>query len=339
MPRKLVCYPPLEETRLQPVREAAFPADVVNAASIEEAAVEIVEAQGFFGKITPGLLSAATKLEWVQSPTASLEHYIFPELIAHPATLSNMRGLFSDVIADHVLGMMLCFVRHLHTYIRQQQDGLWAPVGGEAERQAFTTGPAYASEMDRRHKRLADCTLGVVGVGAIGAEICRRAAAFEMSICGVDPEPRRIPGVLEEVWPLDRLPQLLERSDFVVIAAPQTPATEGLFRTPQFEQMRRDAVLINIGRGAIVALDDLVDALHRKLIGGAALDVFEIEPLPQDHPLWRMPNVILTPHVAACSIKIPERHLATLLENVRRFARGEAPLNVVDKTVYARETS
>jgi phosphoglycerate dehydrogenase-like enzyme len=145
-----------------------------------------------------------------------------------------------------------------------------------------------------------------------------------------------VPGVLEDVWPVERLPDLLERSDFVVIAAPQTPATEGLFRKAQFEQMKRDAVLINIGRGAIVSLNDLVDALNRKVIAGAALDVFEIEPLPKDHPLWRMPNVILTPHVAACSVKIPERHLATLLENVRRFSRGESPLNVVDKSIYNR---
>jgi len=337
MSRKLVCYPPLEEARIQPLREAAFPMVVVNAASIEEATVEIADADGFFGKITPGLLEASQKLVWIQSPTASLEHYMFPELIAHPATLSNMRGLFSDVIADHVLGMMLCFVRHLHTYILQQQQGKWAPVGGEAERQPFAMGPAWVSEMDRRHKRLSDCTLGVVGVGAIGAEICRRAAAFEMPILGVDPELRRVPGVLEEVWPPERLPELLERSDFVVIAAPQTPATEGLFRTPQFERMKRDAVLINIGRGAIVSLDDLVDALNKKVIAGAALDVFEIEPLPPEHPLWRMPNVILTPHVAACSVKIPERHLATLLENVRRFSRGETPLNIVDKTIYDRD--
>ena len=336
MSRKIVCYPPIEEARLQPVREAAAPVDVINAASIEEATKEIADAEGFFGKITPGLLAAATNLKWIQTPTASLEHYVFPELLAHSATLTNMRGLFSDVIADHVLGMMLCFVRHLHTYVRNQAHGLWAPVGGETERQPFNMGPAWVSEMDRRHKRLADCTLGVVGVGAIGAEICRRASAFEMQICGVDSESRRVPGVLEEVWPVERLPELLERSDFVVIAAPQTPATEGLFRRTQFEQMRRDAVLINIGRGAIVSLDDLVGALNDKHIAGAALDVFEIEPLPKDHPLWRMPNVILTPHVAACSVKIPERHLATLLENVRRFSRGEAPLNVVDKTVYAR---
>jgi phosphoglycerate dehydrogenase-like enzyme len=336
MPRKLVCFPPLEEARLQPLREAAGLVHVVNAASVEEALAEIADADGFYGKITPGLLAAARNLTWIQSPTASLEHYMFPELVEHPAVLSNMRGLFSDVIADHVLGMMLCFVRHLHTYIRQQSAGRWAPVGGEAERQPFAMGPAYVSEMDRRHQRLADCTLGVVGVGAIGAEICRRAAAFEMSILGVDSEARRVPGIVDDVWPVERLPELLSRSDFVVIAAPQTPATEGMFRLPQFEQMRSSAVLINVGRGAIVSLDDLVTALNQKMIAGAALDVFEVEPLPPEHPLWRMPNVILTPHVAACSVKIPERHLATLLENARRFARGESPLNVVDKSIYRR---
>ena len=121
-----------------------------------------------------------------------------------------------------------------------------------------------------------------------------------------------------------------------MIAAPHTPETYKLFRAEQFAQMRASAILINIGRGAIVDLDDLTRALERKVIAGAALDVAEVEPLPKDHPLWRMPNVIITPHVAAFSVKIPERHLATLLENVRRFSRGEAPLNVVDKSVYAR---
>jgi len=331
MPQKLVIYPPLNPERWEKVRIAAGEAVVVNAASADEAVAAIEDAQGFFGKITPELLRAAKKLEWVQSPTASLEHYVFPELIEHPCRLSNMRGLFSDVIADHVLGLMLCFARNLHTYIRHQPEGRWSPVGGEKTRPGFTTGPGNVSEIDRRHLRLADCSLGVVGVGAIGAEICRRASAFGMPICGVDPVVRLVPGVVEEVWPTEELPRLLGASDFVVIAAPQTPETEGWFRRGQYEQMRRSAVLINIGRGAIVPLAELTAALDEGLIAGAALDVFEIEPLPPEHSLWHRENVILTPHVAAMSVRVPERHLETLLENVRRFARGEEPLNLVDK--------
>ena len=119
-----------------------------------------------------------------------------------------------------------------------------------------------------------------------------------------------------------------------MIAAPHTPQTFKLFRTAQFEQMRRSAVLINIGRGAIVDLADLTDGLQRGLIAGAALDVFEIEPLPAEHPLWRMNNVIITPHVAGTSPRIAERHLATLLENTRRFAAGVPLINVVDKRAW-----
>ena len=183
---------------------------------------EIADADGFFGKITPGLLDGGEELTWIQTPTASLEHYVFPELLTIRRALQHAGAVLRCDRRSRDR-MMLCFVRHLHTYILQQQEGKWAPVGGETERQPFDMGPAWVSEMDRRHKHLADCTLGVVGVGAIGAEICRRAAAFEMQICGVDSESRRVPGVLDEVWPVERLPELLKRSDFVVIAAPQTP--------------------------------------------------------------------------------------------------------------------
>ncbi|HVW03262.1 MAG TPA: D-2-hydroxyacid dehydrogenase [Planctomycetaceae bacterium] len=331
---KLVVYPPLEQERWELVRRAAGTMHVVNAPDRESAEREIVDADGFFGKLTPELLAASTKLRWVQTPTASLEHYMFPALAAHPCQLTNMRGLFSDVIADHVMGFVLCFARNLHLYLRQQMRGHWEPIGGEQSRSDFITGPGVVSEMDRAHQHLSDCTLGVVGVGNIGAEIARRARCFNMRVIGIDPVQRSVPGVLDEIWDPARLPELLAACDYVVIAAPHTPETYKLFRTPQFEQMRRSAVLINIGRGAIVDLADLTAALETKLIAGAALDVFEIEPLPADHPLWRMENVLLTPHVAAASTHIAERHTATLLENVRRFAAGEPLVNVVNKELW-----
>ena len=159
----------------------------------------------------------------------------------------------------------------------------------------------------------------------------RRAAAFGMRRLAVDPVCRSVPGVLDDVWPVERLNDLLAESDYVVIAAPHTPETAKLFRTPRFEAMKRSAILINIGRGAIVDLADLTSALQNGSIAGAGLDVFETEPLPAEHPLWRMNNVIITPHVAGTSPRIAERHLATLLENVRRFVVGEPLLNIVDK--------
>jgi len=331
VPMKLLIYPAVEEERLIHIRQAADAMFVVNADDIETAMSEVVDADAFFGKITPALLAASTRLRWVQSPTASLEHYLFPELIEHSCLLSNMRGLFDDVIADHVMGYVLCFARNLHLYLRRQIAHHWEPVGGEEARGNNAAGPADVSPIDKRHLHLADCTLGVVGVGRIGAEVSRRAAAFGMKLRGVDPNVRSVPGVLADVWPAERLPELLAISDFVVIAAPHTPTTEKLFRLREFRSMKSTAYLINIGRGIIVDLADLTEALQDGLIAGAALDVVETEPLPIEHPLWEMENVIITPHIAAASPRIAERHLATLLENIRRFVNNEPPMTLVDK--------
>ncbi len=328
---KLVLFPAVEAGRLDKIRDAAGSMSVVNTSDVATACAEIPDADAFFGKMTPEILAEARQLKWIQTPTASLEHYLFPDLIEHPCKLSNMRGLFSDVIADHVLGYVTCFARNLHIYIRRQLRCEWAPVGGETARSTFTSGPHEVSGIDRGHIHLSDCTMGVVGVGNIGAEICRRAAAFGMQLLAVDPVHRRVDRIIDEVWQPDRLPDLLAASDFVVIAAPHTPETEKLFRAEQFHQMKNSAYLINIGRGAIVDLADLTAALQNGIIAGAALDVFEIEPLPAEHPLWPMQNVIITPHIAAASIHISERHLATLLENIRCFVAGKDPKTLVDK--------
>jgi phosphoglycerate dehydrogenase-like enzyme len=328
---KMVLFPPVDDDRLEKIRSAAGEMAVVNAQSDAEALKEIADAEAFFGKMTPELLAAAANLEWVQSPTASLEHYLFPELVSHPCRLSNMRGLFSDVIADHVMGFVLCFARNLHLYLRQQQEHRWEPLGGEKARTTFAQGPGHVTAIDRAHLHLGDCTLGVVGVGHIGKEICLRASSFGMKLLGVDPVRRSVDEVLLDVWPTERLPELLERSDFVVIAAPHTPQTEKMFGVKEFQQMKPTARLLNIGRGAIVDLAALTSALQTGEIAGAALDVAEQEPLQADHPLWDMPDVIITPHIAAASPRIAERHLETLLENIRRFVQGEEPITLVDK--------
>lgn len=329
---KLVCFPALDADRAARVREAAAGAEVVQAATLAEAMSSIADADAFFGKLTPELLAAARKLRWVQSPTASLEHYIFDALVQHPCMLTNMRGIFSDVIADHVFGYILCFARNLHVYLRQQQQRLWQPVGdAENAGQNFISGPGLATPRDRAHLHLADCTLGIVGLGAIGTETARRGAAFGMRVLAVDPLQTSAPEFVEALWPMARFSDLLAESDFVVVCAPHTPETAGMFDRALFRTMRQSAYFINIGRGAIVRLDDLVAALDAGELAGAALDVFETEPLPKEHRLWQMPNVLITPHVAACSPRIAERHLETLLDNVGRFVRGEPLRNVVDK--------
>lgn len=331
---KLVLSPAVESERLGRIQALAGSALIVNAPD-EQAALEAMpDADAFFGKLTPALLAAARRLRWVQSPTASLEHYLFPELIAHPCVLTNMRGLFSDVIADHVFGYVLCFARNFHRYLRNQEQCLWAPVGGENERASFTVGPGLVSGIDRAHLHLSDQTMGIVGFGHIGREVARRAQSFGMRVLAVDPIQQDVPEGVAALWPVERMPALLHEADFVVIAAPHTPHTVRLFRRPQFQQMKRSAFFINIGRGAIVDLSDLVAALNAGEVAGAGLDVFEVEPLPADHPLWKQPNAILTPHVAGFSPRIAERHLAVFLDNLGRFQRAEPLLNVVNKSAW-----
>ena len=242
-----------------------------------------------------------------------------------------MRGLFSDVIADHVMGYVLCFARNLHRYLRQQREHRWEPIGGEQSRTTFAAGPGVVSAMVRAHLHHSDCTLGIVGLGHIGAEIARRAAAFGMRVRAVDPLRTQRPDWVESLENLERLDELLAASDFVVIAAPHTPRTAGMFDRATMQKMKRSAYLVNIGRGVIVRLDDLCAALRAGELAGAALDVFEQEPLPPDHPLWDFENVIITPHVAACSVHIAERHLAVLLDNLQRFVRGDTLINIADK--------
>ena len=333
-PMKIIIHPAIEEARLSALQQAALSIQFANCETPDSVMREISDADAFLGKLTPPMLQAAKQLRWVQSLTVSLEHYVFPALVEHPCVMTNMRGLFSDVIADQVMGYVVCFARNLHLYIRNQVARKWEPCGGEGNRVHFGAGPGVVNAIDRAHLHLSEMTLGIIGFGFIGREIGRRAAAFNLRVRAVDPLPQDRPEFVESLEDLNALDDLLKKSDFVVIAAPHTPDTVKMFSRELFQKMKPESYLINIGRGAIVVLDDLVEALNQKWIAGAALDVFETEPLPANHPLWDFPNVILTPHVAGYSPRIAERHLNVLLENVRRFARGEPLMNVVNKAMW-----
>jgi len=309
---KLVIFPKVDEGWFQRICAVSPELIAVNCASEEEAEREIQDADGFYGAITPRILQAARQLRWVQAHLAGLEHYMFPELIDHPAVLTNMRGVYSDMVPEHAFGLMLGLARGLHRYAWLQKERRWEP---------------------REVQLLAGQTLGIIGLGGIGRGVAKRGAAFEMRVIAVDPKAEKPPEVEVLLRP-EGLHHLLEQSDFVVICAPHTPETERMIRREQLRRMKRTAYLINVGRGIIVDLHDLTEALRAGEIAGAGLDVFEVEPLPADHPLWGMENVIITPHVAANTPEVSERWLGVLLENLHRFVRGEPLVNVVDKRLW-----
>ncbi len=307
-------YPPLTPEELEQVRAVSPDLEIVNALTEEEALAAIPQAVGMYGDLTPALLERAESLRWLQTPVAGLERYMFPELAKSDVVVSNMAKIYSDMIADHAFCFILMFARGIHLYMRRQIRGEWrkgTPV---------------------RH--LGDCTLGVIGLGGIGSELARRGKAHDMRVIAVDARPDAAPGrnlELDALWPQERLHDLMAESDFAVSCVPQTPETVGLIGAAEIGRMKPSAYLINISRGVVVKLDALVAALESGGIAGAALDVYETEPLPAEHPLWKMENVILTPHVAADNPHVPQRRIDTLRDNLRRYLAGETPRNIVDK--------
>lgn len=307
----LLIYPALSPDELAQVQAVSDGVEIVNARSEAEALDAIPDAEAMYGNLTPGLLAKAAKLKWLQTPIAGLENYMFPELADSPVVLSNMAKIYNDMIADHAMTYILMFARGFHLYMRRQLAGVW--------------------EKGTPVRHLADCTLGVIGLGGIGTDLAARGKGHQMRVIAIDARPGAKPDFVDELWPADRLDDLLAQADFVVSCVPQTPATIGLIGAREIGLMKPSAYLINISRGVVVKLDALVEALQAGRIAGAGLDVYEIEPLPADHPLWRMENVILTPHVAADNPHVAQRRIDTLTANLRRYLAGESLRNVVDK--------
>lgn len=307
----LLIFPAIKPEELARVEAISEDLEIVNAASEQDALEAIGEAEAMYGNLTPELLARAENLRWLQTPIAGLEHYMFPELAESDVVVSNMAKIYSDMIADHALCFVLMFARGIHHYVRRQLERRW--------------------EKGTPVRHLADCTLGVIGLGGIGRELAYRGKACAMRVIAVDARPGEKPDFVDELWPQEQLKRLMEQSDFVVSCVPQTPETVGMIGADEIDVMKSDAFLINISRGVVVKLDALVDALNGGRIAGAALDVYEEEPLPSDHPLWGMENVIMTPHVAAQNPHVSRRRIDTLVDNVSRVLKGEKPHNIVDK--------
>ena len=291
---------------------------VIVAENETDAAGAIARADAAFGTVSPALLRAASKLRWIQAPQAAPPAgWYYPELIEHAAVVTNFREIFNDHIGAHIMAFILAFARGLNRYLPQQLSREWRPA-------PLDTGVIH----------LPEATALIVGVGGIGAESARLAAAFRMQVLGVDSRRRVAPPGVAELHQPAALDSLLPRADFVILTVPHTPSTEGFMNRARFQLMKRSAFFINIGRGMTTRLDDLVAALNAGEIAGAALDVFEQEPLPSDHPLWTMPGVLITPHTAGFGPYLDERRYDILLDNCRRFLAGQPLRNVVDKASW-----
>jgi phosphoglycerate dehydrogenase-like enzyme len=253
-------------------------------------------------------------LRWIHSRSAGLEQTLFPELIASDVLLTNGSGVFSPSLGEFALAAMMYFAKDFRRMIRNQMASQWDPFDV-----AMISGR----------------TLGVVGYGSIGRAIAARARALDMNVLAlrrrVSSQTSKDP-LVEQVYPSDQRLQMLSRCDYVAVTLPLTQQTHRLIGEAEFAAMNKDAVIINVGRGPVIDEVAMIKALSENRIKGAALDVFDQEPLPKSHPFYKMENVLLSPHCADHTPDWLENSMRFFLTQLERFRRGETLLNVVDKT-------
>jgi len=280
---------------------------------------EAADADVFYGfECPPEIVAEAPRLRWIQSVSAGIERNLSPEVIARGIAVTNGSGIASAGIAEHVIAMMLALARNLHVAFALQREARW-------------DRPAVMAGSGTPVREIGGSRIAVLGLGPIGATVARHAAALGATVRGMRRHPpARADAPYEAVVGSDGLDALLGWADFVVLAVPHTPDTERMIGARELGLMRRDAYLVNIARGSVVDEEALVDALRRGAIAGAGLDVFREEPLPATSPLWQLPNVLVTPHVAGVTPHYFQRALALFVENLERFLAGRPLRNLVD---------
>lgn len=264
------------------------------------------------GDLLRAVFPLAANARWVHNLSAGVELALFPELIESAVPLTNGRGVFAASLGEFVLGAALYFAKDLRRMARNQEAGRWE---------------TFDVEM------LAGRTMGVVGFGEIGRAAARLGHAVGMRVCALRRRPvlSEADPIVDAVYTPDRIRSMISVSDYIVVAAPLTGETRGLIGPAEIEAMRPNAVVINVGRGPVIDEPALIAALQSGSIRGAALDVFDVEPLPPEHPFWTLPNVLLSPHTADHTAGWVELAMEMFVRNFDHFIKGEPLENVVDK--------
>lgn len=310
-PVVVLVFATLEERHIAQLRSVDPRVRVVAATDLARAIELAPQAEIMVGWNVPReAVQRAPKLRWIHSTAAGVDQLLHPEVLEREIVITSSSGIHQPLV-EHVFAMVLALTRRLHIAIRNQVHRRWE------RRQA--TGDEVRGK-----------TMGVLGLGHIGAEIAEKAHVFGMRVIGTKRTPADVPHV-DRIYPPDELREVLRASDVVVIALPLTSDTRGLLGEAAFRAMKRTALVVNIGRGPIVQEAALVRALQEGWIGGAGLDVFEREPLPADSPLWGMEHVIITPHVSGGWPGYMDAAIPLLCDNLRRYLDGAPMRNLVDK--------
>jgi phosphoglycerate dehydrogenase-like enzyme len=293
--------------------------DVVHLKDYAGVDKQILDAEVVIGwSLRPEQVKSAKNLRWVHSTAAAVHQLIFPELVESDIVLTNARDVHGPVVAEHVMALIYALAKRIPQAVRFQEKHVW--------------GQNAIWESQPRPREIAGATVGLVGLGSIGRAVARHASALGMRvIASREHSQKPKPPEVQEVFAPAELNLLLAQSDFVILAAPVTPNTHHLIDAKRLAQMKPDAYLINVGRGSLVDHAALAAALRNRRIGGAALDVFDKEPLAADSPLWDLENLLITPHTAGLTEKLWERNYALIAENLRRYLAHRPLLSIVDK--------
>ncbi|MFH2132880.1 MAG: D-2-hydroxyacid dehydrogenase [bacterium] len=300
------------------IREAAPEAAVLTVknsdAWTEAMAATSSKFEVFFGLRVDEWIEKLPNLHWAQLASAGVDWVLkSPAVVERDVILTNASGVHAIPIAEHILALVFAFSRNINQHMRSQFQGKWDRRGSITE--------------------IEGTTLGLIGVGKIGEKTAEKARALNMKVVGVRRNPDHFSPYVEKMFGPSQLHEMLALCDWVVVAAAGTAETNGLIGEAELAVMKKNAVIINIARGSLIQEKALIQALQEKRIAGAGLDVFETEPLPEDSPLWQMPNVIITPHVAGGTPYYIDRLVDIFVENLKRYQAGEPLINVVDKTL------
>jgi phosphoglycerate dehydrogenase-like enzyme len=279
---------------------------------------EIGDTDIFIGwSLRPQQFIAAKKLRWIHSPAAAVHQLMFPELIRSNVIVTNSTGIHGPVVAEHAIAVLLALAKRLPQAMQYQAKKFWS------QDQLWHEHP--------RPREVSDATVLVIGMGSIGREFTARAKALGMKVLAVRENPAKGTDGADAVFTPEQLDEALPQADYVLLCTPVTPATTSIINAARLAKMKSDSYLINVGRGPLVDESALLQALEDRRIAGAALDVFNEEPLPADSPFWSLDNLLITPHTAAATERLWDRHYKLIAENLHRFLTGKPLLNEVDK--------
>lgn len=304
---------------LGPRLQQEFPRlEVVQLDSFERLIQEIADAEVLVGwQLRRQQFQAARSLRWIHATTAAVHQLMFPELVAGQVRVTNSTDIHGPVVAEHAMAMLFALAKGVWSAAKYQEQHHW----GQQDLWRSTMRP----------RELAGSTLGIIGMGAIGKHCVRLAKGLGMRVLAVRDRPQLGTEGADRVFATTELGEVLAQAEYVLLAAPLTAKTESLFNDQTFAMMRRDACFLNVSRGALVDEVALERALRSKTIRAAALDVFQTEPLPANSPLWGLENLLITPHTAALTDKLWERHYVRITENLKRYINGAPLIGEIDK--------